>query len=512
MGVNEFVWICVCCKSILAFTSGSNNPDNIHTSVSATHSLSGIHVDPSALSLAWAGRFAANGGPRYLQIVGFMEQAISDERLRPGDRLPPQRQLAEHLQVDLTTVTRAYGEARRRHLLEARGSAGSFVAAPKVDLSQLIDLSMNIPPPPAGIDLNDLLRQGMSQVLIHSDADLLMTYHLGGGSSADRAAGAMWMQAMLGPVDEARVLACPGAQSALAALVLSQTRPGEVILAEPLAYPGLLTVAAHLGRRVVAVEVDDEGMRPDLLMTMARRHQARLVYLNPTLQNPTTRTMPATRRAEIAAVATRLDLRIIEDDPYWRFAAHAPRPLAHYAPQHVFYVSTLSKCLLPGLRTAYVLMPEGQAQEEVLGALRSFVLMSTPLMTALSTQWIHDGTAATLLEGIRTEAWARHELALRTLGGAGLSAGGGIHLWKALPAHWQGQEFVLKARQAGLNVVSQSSFAVPPEGREPGADSGGQGACIRISLGRSRSRFELVNALRRLMELAQRRSPREVVV
>ena len=461
-------------------------------------------ADPS---VDWISRFTAHGGPRYLQIVGFLEQAIADERLKPGDRLPPQRMLADRLDVDLTTVTRAYGEARRRQLLEGRGAAGSFVAAPKVDLSQVIDLSMNIPPPPAGIDLDDLLRQGVSQVLMHSDVDLLMTYHLGGGSSADRAAGAMWLQDMLGPVDDDRVLACPGAQSALAALLLSQTRPGETVLAEPLAYPGLLAAAAQLGRRVVAVGVDHEGMRPDLLTTMVRKHGARLVYLNPTLQNPTTRTMPAARRAEIASVATRLDLRIIEDDPYWRFAAHAPRPLAHYAPRHVFYVSTLAKCLLPGLRTAYVLTPEGQAQDEVLAALRSFVLMSTPLTTALSTQWIHDGTAAMLAEGIRQEAWARQALALRTLGEEGPADSGGIHLWKALPEHWKGQDFVRKAREAGLNVVAQDSFqAGDGEPARSGAPH------IRLSLGRSRSRFELVHALRRLMELAHRRSLRETVV
>jgi DNA-binding transcriptional MocR family regulator len=458
------------------------------------------------IALEWVSEFAGNGGPRYLQIVEFMEQAISDERLKPGDRLPPQRLLAERLKVDLTTVTRAYTEARRRNLLEARGAAGTFIAAPRVDLVQAVDLSMNIPPPPAGIDLDDLLRQGVSQVLIHSDVDLLMTYHLGGGSSADRAAGAMWLQPMLGQVDAERVLTCPGAQSALAALILSQTRPGEAILAEPLAYPGLLTAAAQLERQVVAVESDRDGMHPDALEMMARKHRARLVYLNPTLQNPTTHTMPAVRRAELAAAAEKLDLRIIEDDPYWRFNPHAPRPLAYYAPRHVFYVSTLSKCLLPGLRTAYVAMPQSMPQEEVLGALRSFVLMSTPLMTALTTQWIHDGTAAALLDGIRTEAWARQELAQRTLGDSKLAESGGIHIWKALPSHWRGADFVQKARQEGLNVVSHEAFRVAPD------DAPGAPAHIRISLGRSRSRFELVNALRRLAELAHRRGQREVVV
>lgn len=471
----------------------------------------------SALSLDWITQFTAHGGPRYLQIVECMEQAISDERLRPGDRLPPQRQLAERLRVDLTTVTRAYSEARRRHLLEARGSAGTFVAAPKVDLSQVIDLSMNIPPPPAGIDLDDLLRQGVSQVLLRSDVDLLMTYHLGGGSSADRAAGALWLAPMLGAIDAGRILVSPGAQSALAALLLSQTGPGEVILAEPLAYPGLLAAASQLGRRVQAVEVDAHGMRPDLLTTLARQHRARLVYLNPTLQNPSTHTMPASRRAELAAVVMRMGLRVIEDDPYWHFANRAARtgpapksppplaPLAHYAPRHVFYLSTLSKCLLPGLRTAYVVMPEGREQDDVLAALRSFVLMSTPLMSALSTQWIHEGTASTLLEGIRSEAWARQELALRTLGAAAEAEPGGIHLWQPLPAHWEAASFVQMARREGLHVIAQDAFAVHP-------GSGAQTAHIRISLGRARSRFELVNALRRLAELAHRRGRRELVV
>ena len=316
-----------------------------------------IHPDGSGAA-PWVGSFVAGGGPRYLQIVGFIERAIADGALHAGDRLPPQRQLAAQLGVDLTTVTRGFTEARRRQLIDARGALGTFVAAPKVELAQRVDLGMNIPPPPAGVDLEALLRKGVTQVLIHSDIDLLMTYHLGGGSDAERDAGAQWLRPMLGRTDAARVVVCPGAQSALAALILATTQPGDAVLTEPLVYPGLPLAARQLGRRVETVEVDADGMRPDALEAACRQHGARLVYLNPTLQNPTAHTMPESRRLDIAKAAARCDATIIEDDPYWLFANDAPAPIARSMPRQVCYLSTLSKCLSPGLRTAFVVLPD----------------------------------------------------------------------------------------------------------------------------------------------------------
>jgi DNA-binding transcriptional MocR family regulator len=135
-----------------------------------------------ALSLQpWASATAGQG-PRYLRVVGFIERAVADGRLKPGDRLPPQRQLAQLLDLDLTTVTRAYAEAQARQLIYARGAYGTFVSSPKVELAPIVDLGMNIPPPPAQLDVGDVLKRGMEQVLTRTDANLLMTYHPIGGS------------------------------------------------------------------------------------------------------------------------------------------------------------------------------------------------------------------------------------------------------------------------------------------------------------------------------------------
>jgi DNA-binding transcriptional MocR family regulator len=452
-------------------------------------------IQDESHTIAWLGNFVFHGGPRYLQIADFIERALSDGRLKAGDRLPPQRRLANMLQVDLTTVTRAYDEAKRRNLLEGRGAQGTYAAAPKVELIEMMDLSMNMPPPPEGIDFDDMLKQGLAQVLLRADSALLMNYHLGGGSKVARAAGARWLAPMLGKVDQEHIAICPGAQSALAALILMLSRAGEVILTEPAVYPGLRAAAQLLGRRIATVQTDEAGMLPDMLERACREHGAPLLYLNPTLQNPTALTMPEQRRREIVTVAKRCGARIIEDDPYWLLARDAPPPLAHSESRHVYYVSSLSKALTPGLRTAFVVLRDVHEQERFLFALRSFVLMATPLTTALATQWIHDGAAGRLLAGVRNEACARQMLTRQVLAGTLAGPGDGLHVWLPLPSYWTSRDLAATARAEGLAVTASDAFVAGPQ--PPNA--------IRISLGACRDRTHLAAALGKLSQLLARK-------
>lgn len=442
----------------------------------------------------WLPRLAAHVGPRFLQIADALQAAVLDGSLQPGDRLPPQRQLAAQLDVDLTTITRAYDEARRRNLLEGRGARGTYVAAPKVELTAVLDLSMNTPPPPDGVDFDDLLKQGLSQVLMRADNALLMTYHLGGGSDSDRQAGARWLAPMFGPLDSRQLVVCPGAQAAIAALILALTEPGDVILAEPTGYPGLRAAATQFGRPIIAVETDQHGMVPEMLEQACRRHKPGLVYLNPTLQNPTAITMPERRRKELASIAKRCNVRIVEDDPYW-LLADAPPPIATFAPEQVYYISTLSKCLTPGLRVAFVLIRDPHERERFLAALRSFALMVPPLTAALATQWILDGSADRLLQGVRNEARLRQRMARDILAGRYSGAGDGLHVWLELPAYWNASQLARAADSEGIAVTPAEAFAT-------GSVSVN---AIRISLGNIKDRGRLQAGLQRLSHLLARR-------
>jgi DNA-binding transcriptional MocR family regulator len=444
---------------------------------------------------AWLPRLAMHGGPRFLQIADALQAALAGGLLKPGDRLPPQRQLAAQLDVDLTTITRAYDEARRRNLLEGRGARGTYVAASKVELTSILDLSMNTPPPPDGVDFDDMLKQGLSQVLMRADNELLMTYHLAGGSDSDRKAGAKWLEPMFGQLDARQVLVCPGAQAAIAALILALTEPGDVILAEPASYPGLRAAATQFGRRIVAVAADQHGMVPAMLEDACRQHKPALLFLNPTLQNPTAVTMPARRRKELASIASGCNVRIIEDDPYWLLADAPPPPIATFAPEQVYYISTLSKCLTPGLRVAFVLIRDPHERERFLVALRSFALMVAPLTAALATQWILDGSADGLMEGVRQEARLRHRMARDILAGRYSGAGDGLHIWLELPGYWNSTQLARAAEGEGIAVTPAEAFAT-------GSASVN---AIRISLGSIKDRARLQAGLQRLSYLLARR-------
>jgi DNA-binding transcriptional MocR family regulator len=451
----------------------------------------------------WLRRLDPAAGPRYLQIVNLIESAVEDGSLRPGDRLPPQRSLAELLDVDLTTVTRAYAEARHRNLLDAVTGRGSFVSARKEQFGPPIDLSMNIPPAPKGVRLAELMQRGIAEVLARSSADLLMTYHVGPGSLADRAAGCAWLEPILGRVEPLRLVISPGAQPALVALLTSLAAPGAAILTEPLTYPGLLAAARQRGLRAVPVATDGDGILPEALETAAREHGAKLLCLTPTIQNPTTTTVPERRRREIIRTARAHDLIIIEDDPYSLLAGDAPPPFAVLAPERTYHVSTLSKGLTPGLRTAFVVIPFGAEPDALTSALRALALMPAPLMTALATHWIRVGAAGDLLKGVREEAAARQVLARSILPASAQAHPNGLHVWQPLPAHWDRYRLIEAVRQQGLGVTPSDAFSV--EGRAPDA--------VRISLGGVPERARLVEALKTLAAtLGDQRSRAHAVV
>ncbi|MCS0502996.1 aminotransferase-like domain-containing protein [Ancylobacter mangrovi] len=459
--------------------------------------LAPVPFDPASTP-DWIGPLDRAAGPLYAQILAALEDAVARGVLRPGERLPTQRALAEQLQVDLTTVTRAYSEARHRGLIDAVTGRGSFIPGGSGAAVPALDLSMLMPPPPRGLSLGALVERGLASLLARSNADVLMAYHIGPGAAPDRLAATQWLEPVLGAVDPRRVVVTPGTQPALAALLSMLAQPGEVILAEPETYPGFLAASAALRLAVTPVACDAQGLEPEALARACETLKPRALYIQPTIQNPTTRTMPPARRHEIAAVASAYRLTVIEDDPYSRLIDRPAPALAALLPESAYHVATLAKCLTPGLRTAFVTVPQREDPERLAAALRALTLMPAPLMSALATRWIATGTATHLLGAIRREARERQRLARDLLPAGSHAHPDGLHVWQPLPARWDSARLIEAARRQGLGIMPAEAFSVDGTARR----------AVRIALGAVADRARLAEALGGLAALIEGKEER----
>ena len=444
----------------------------------------------------WVPRIAGAEGPIYLAVADAIGTAVATGELPAGTRLPTHRAIADALGVDLTTATRAYAEARRRGLLQATVGRGTFVRSPEQPAPVRpaaqegpVDLAMNLPPVPADPPLDGLLRQGLSRLLAGGRTAEILTYRPGCGTAEERAAGASWLRPVLGDVDPGRVLVCPGAQPALAAAFGTLASPGDVVLTEALAYPGIRGAAAQLGLRLAGVAADAEGLLPEALEEACRKLRPKVLCCVPTIQNPTTATMPPARRRAVAEVAQRHGLAIVEDDAYGLLPSSPLPALTSLAPGIGTYVATVSKVISPALRMAYLVAPDARDAARLGAAVRANVLMASPLLTGVMTAWVGDGTAGTVVSAIRRESAARQKAAREILPAGSFDAHPeGLHLWLRLPPRWDRRDFVARLRrQDGLAVVPSDAFAAAADRAPPDA--------VRVSLGAAPDLARLKKAL-----------------
>ena len=439
----------------------------------------------------WLPTISEGSGPVYRRIVDALSNDIANGRLKRGQQLPTHRALAQTLKLDLTTVTRAYGEARRRGLLDARVGQGTFVSETTtratVDLPHpvKIDLSMNVPPQPIEANLDTRIAQGLASVQKEAGFSTFLNYQRPGGGDEDRDTAADWLRVRVPKAHADRLVIFPGSQSAIFNVLLSLTSPGDVVLTEALTYPGVRAAAGRLGVRLVGVTMDEQGIQPEALGSACRQHKPKAVYLVPTMHNPTTATLSPARRKAIAEVIRKAGTILIEDDTYGPLDPSVP-PIANLIPERTYLAVSLSKCMAPALRISFLLTPDVAAEQMLRNNLQATAQMASPFMMALVMNWLRSGVADQIVTAIRNEAIGRQQLAAKILKGQSFAAyPKGHHLWLSLPRHWNRGDFIAHVLRDGLAVVGSEAFAV--DQNAPHA--------VRVSLGAARNRTELSTAL-----------------
>jgi GntR family transcriptional regulator/MocR family aminotransferase len=232
-------------------------------------------------------------------------------------------------------------------------------------------------------------------------------------------------------------------------------------------------VLSALGARLVGVPLDDEGIRPDLLALALDRHRPRVLYVQPTFHNPTSRVMTEARRRAVLEIAARHRCLVVEDD--WagdlRFEGKdVPTLHALDGGRHVLYISTFSKKLLPGLRVGWVAAPEPVFERLV--ALKQIEDCGTsPLVQAALHAFIQDGAQDDHLVRVRAAYRSRcvaMDEAMRVHfppGASWVRPSGGLFTWVTLPEAVDGDELFAAARERDVLVGRGSLFHVGGGGR-----------------------------------------------
>lgn len=387
----------------------------------------------------WIPHLPTDGTPIFQQILAGLERSIRDGLLKSGERLPPQRALAEKLGVSVGTVTRAYEEADRRGLTIGHVGRGTFIAsAHEIDsvrsTSPIIDLSLNFPPMVAA---ERLLVETWGKVRRRQEFLEALNYGPIEGLPQHRRLIATWLTHTAGveSVDPDRIVATGGGQASMDLVFQHLCKPGDVILAESCTFTGMRALSRYRGYKLTPVAMDDEGVLPDSLAESARASGARVLYTMPTLQNPTASTLSLSRRKDLIKVARRHQLTIVEDDVYAVYLDRrvAPPPLVNLAPEITYYISGLSKSLAPGLRTGFVIAPTDTLATAIATGIRASCFSAQSMGLLIAQQAIEDGAADQIVRENRQLLHGRGRALRAALGLPAQKPGiDSPHLW--LPA------------------------------------------------------------------------------
>jgi len=424
----------------------------------------------------WPPKSADLARPAYRSLARRLVEAIEAGLLQPGARLPTHRALAEDLDLSVQTVSRAYEEVRRMGLISGEVGRGSYVRAARGEprlpwqrlagLDDAVDCSMLVPV------TGELQATRMAEVLKSIARDLpagaLFSFRPRATLESHCAEARRWLALCGLDVDAGRIVPTNGSTAAMTLALQTAAVHGDLVVTEELGHHTLKSLTATLGLRLNGLPVDAEGVLPDAFDRACRTSDVAVLYVMPSGLAPNCSMMGEERRRTLVDVAARHGVSIVENDAWGPLSAGRPPPLAALAPERVFYFTGLTKCLLPGLRVGWLVVPEASVAS---ARTRHLVTnwMATPLMAEIASRWIADGTARALLRWQRRQLEARNRIVAERLQGLRFRAApNGMHVWLSLPDPWDEDAFVAHARHEGVAVAAGVNFAIGPGPHAPG--------------------------------------------
>ncbi|MCY9067735.1 PLP-dependent aminotransferase family protein [Bacillus inaquosorum] len=415
--------------------------------------------------MSWKPSIDKTEKPIYKALAGQLEQDIVNGVLLPGTKLPPQRELADYLDLNVSTISKAFKVCELKGLLSASVGSGTFVSYDALSNAYLLEDTK----PKHLIEMGATLPDNVSyEPLLLQLKNMLQDEDYGKWFGYGRTGESLWQKDAAvklirrGGFETAvdHILFANGGQNAIAAALASLCKPGDRIGVDHHTYPGLKTVASMLSVQIVPIKSENYEMSPESLEYACKNENIKGIYLIPDYHNPTASFMSVEKRRMIAEIAKKYNLFVIEDASYHLLNKNPLPALASFAPEQVIHIASLSKSLAPGLRLAYVAVPS-QFKEQMSKALYNLNITVSPLLAELTARTIVSNQFEVLIEGHREQTIRRNQIVNRYFADyTCLGVETGIFRWLLLPGKMTGAEFEELAAQHGVQVYAAERFVV----------------------------------------------------
>jgi len=351
--------------------------------------------------MSWKPDRAALKRPLYHSLALLLEHDIINGFLAPGTKLPPQRELADFLDVNFTTITRAYKLCELKGLIYAVTGSGTFVspnAARSITISkdkitnECIDLGFVA----SFEQTNTIVAAAAKKVMEKSYLEQLFNYNDPTGMPHQKIAALHWMNAFGIHADTENIAIVSGAMNALAITLLALFEPGNRIAVDMYTFSNFIEISKSFHIKLVPIPGDEHGMLPNELENQCLQLDVHGVFLMPTCCNPTTVMIPADRKKELAAIIEKHHLIVIEDDIHAFLSTDIEddvvQPIFQLLPEQTVYICSTTKSICSGLRVAYIVFCDA-FKEKMIQAIFNVNVKTSSMDAEIITELMISGKA-----------------------------------------------------------------------------------------------------------------------
>lgn len=419
----------------------------------------------------------------YIKIFEGIKNAIENEEITKGEKLPPIRKAAKTLGVNTTTIVKAYDLLEREGYLYKIVGSGSYVeeikntrkisSEEKEAEEELWNIrsedrgKINFAGANPSTDLFPVEEFRIAiNTVIDKDGGAAFSYEESKGYKPlrDKMVDILSMEDIEADAENIQIVS--GSQQAIDIVARMLIKPGDKVVVGDPTYPGAISSFKRAGANIISIPIEKDGMDlKRLKFTLKKERDIKFIYIITNFQNPTGVCWSKVKKLELLNISGKHNIRILEDDCMSEiyFSTKKPKSLKVYdKKENVIYIKSFSKIFMPGLRFAFMLLPK-DLSERAKKLKYTSDISSSGWTQRTFYEYLNNGNIESHLEKIRNIFKKRHAYMERLLKKNSrlkivYSTSGGLFFWIELPEWMDGEKISKKASENGLLLFTGSRF------------------------------------------------------